>query len=140
MQAGGIPYAKPDGDQAAMLKSGRWKEAVQGYLASLAARWTNAFDANCYLYLSRAMDRFELSAHGDPVTLFRSAGLERALVIGVQSDLLFSVKEQQAVAESLAAAGVPTRFAPLPCIEGHDAFLVDLETFGREIGAFLRND
>ena len=39
----------------------------------------------------------------------------------------------------LTAAGVATRFAPLPCIEGHDAFLVDLETFGREIGAFLQN-
>jgi homoserine O-acetyltransferase/O-succinyltransferase len=51
---------------------------------------------------------------------------------------LFSVKEQQAIAGLLEAAGVPTRFAPLPCIEGHDAFLVDLETFGREIGGFLR--
>jgi len=56
----------------------------------------------------------------------------------VQSDLLFSLTEQQAVASALAAAGVATRFAPLPCIEGHDAFLVDLDTFGREIGAFLR--
>jgi homoserine acetyltransferase len=34
---------------------------------------------------------------------------------------------------------VSTRFLPLPCIEGHDAFLVDLETFGRHIGAFLQN-
>jgi homoserine O-acetyltransferase/O-succinyltransferase len=111
--------------------------AVQGYLAALAARWTNAFDANCYLYLSRAMDRFDLAAHGEPVALFRRAKLEEALVIGVQSDLLFSVSEQQAVAEHLQAAGVATRFAPLSCIEGHDAFLVDLETFGREIGTFL---
>jgi homoserine acetyltransferase len=39
----------------------------------------------------------------------------------------------------LQEAGVPTRFAPLPCIEGHDAFLVDLATFGREIGAFLKS-
>ena len=39
----------------------------------------------------------------------------------------------------LEAAGVTTHFAPLPCIEGHDAFLVDLGTFGREIGTFLRS-
>jgi homoserine O-acetyltransferase len=64
--------------------------------------------------------------------------LSRALVIGVQTDLLFSVTEQQAIAEALAAGGVATRFAPLACIEGHDAFLVDLETFGAEIGRFLR--
>jgi homoserine O-acetyltransferase len=113
--------------------------AVQGYLETLAQRFVSAFDANCYLYISRSMDRFELAAHGDPVTLFRRAALEQALVIGVQSDLLFSVSEQQAVAGYLEAAGVATHFAPLPCIEGHDAFLVDLETFGREIGTFLRS-
>jgi homoserine O-acetyltransferase/O-succinyltransferase len=113
--------------------------AVQGYLETLAQRFVSAFDANCYLYISRSMDRFDLSAHGEPVALFRRAELQRALVIGVQSDLLFSVSEQQAVAQYLTAAAVATRFAPLPCIEGHDAFLVDLETFGREIGAFLRD-
>jgi len=47
------------------------------------------------------------------------------------------VNEQRAVAGFLEAAGVGTRFAPLSCIEGHDAFLVDLPTFGAEIGAFL---
>jgi len=112
--------------------------AVQGYLETLARRFVSVFDANCYLYISRSMDRFDLSAHGDPVAVFRRAALEQALVIGVQSDLLFSVAEQQAVAAHLEAAGVGTRFAPLACIEGHDAFLVDLATFGAEIGAFLR--
>jgi len=112
--------------------------AVQGYLEALAQRFVSAFDANCYLYISRSMDRFDLGVHGEAVSVFRRAALSSALVIGVQSDLLFSVTEQQAVASSLAAAGVATRFAQLPCIEGHDAFLVDLDTFGREIGAFLR--
>jgi homoserine O-acetyltransferase len=112
--------------------------AVQGYLESLAQRWVNVFDANCYLYISRSMDRFDLGAHGDPVALFRRANLSSALVIGVQTDLLFSVTEQQAIAQALGVAGVTTRFSPLPCIEGHDAFLVDLKTFGAEIGGFLR--
>ena len=112
--------------------------AVQGYLESLAQRWVNVFDANCYLYISRAMDRFDLGAHGDAVALLRRAALESALVIGVQTDLLFSLTEQQAVARALETAGVATRFSPLACIEGHDAFLVDLATFGAEIGAFLR--
>jgi homoserine O-acetyltransferase/O-succinyltransferase len=111
--------------------------AVQGYLESLAQRWVNVFDANCYLYISRAMDRFDLCVHGDPVALYRRARLEEALVIGVKTDLLFSVTEQQAIARALEAAGVATRFAPLDCIEGHDAFLVDLRTFGAQIRAFL---
>jgi homoserine O-acetyltransferase/O-succinyltransferase len=111
--------------------------AVQGYLESLAQRFVSAFDANCYLYLSRSMDRFELNAHGEPVELMRRAQLEHALVIGVQSDLLFTIAEQQALVDMLQSANVPTRFAPLPCIEGHDAFLVDIRTFGGEIGPFL---
>lgn len=113
--------------------------AVQGYLESLAQRWVNVFDVNCYLYISRAMDRFDLAAHGEPVALYRRAALEQALVIGVKTDLLFSVTEQQAIARALEAAGVATRFAPLDCIEGHDAFLIDLRTFGAHIGAFLES-
>ena len=111
--------------------------AVQGYLESQARRWVNAFDANCYLYLSRAMDRFDLSAHGAPVEVLGKSGLEQALVIGVESDLLFSIAEQRAVARVLEAGGAATRFAPLQCIEGHDSFLIDIERFGREISAFL---
>jgi len=111
--------------------------AVQGYLESQARRWVNAFDANCYLYLSRAMDRFDLGVHGDPVELLGKSGPEQALVIGVESDLLFSIAEQRAVAEALQAGGAATRFAPLQCIEGHDSFLIDIERFGRELRAFL---
>jgi homoserine O-acetyltransferase/O-succinyltransferase len=113
--------------------------AVQGYLETLAQRFVSAFDANCYLYISRSMDRFDLAAHGEPVAVLGRAGLEHALVIGVRTDLLFSVAEQRAVASFLETAGVATRFAPLDCIEGHDAFLIDLATFGREIRAFLEN-
>lgn len=111
--------------------------SVQGYLEATARRWVNAFDANCYLYLSRAMGRFDLGAHGDPEQVLRKAGLEQALVIGVESDLLFSIAEQQAMAQALQDAGAVTRFAPLKCIEGHDSFLVDIERFGRELEAFL---
>jgi homoserine O-acetyltransferase len=111
--------------------------AVQGYLAAQADRFVNTFDANCYLYLSRAMDRFDLGAHGEHDTVLARARLEQALVIGVESDMLFSISEQRALARSLEKAGVVTRFAPLQCIEGHDSFLIDIERFGREIRAFL---
>ena len=83
------------------------------------------------------MDRFDLGVHGDPVALFGKAGLEQALVIGVESDMLFSIAEQRAVAQALQAGGAATRFTPLQCIEGHDSFLIDIERFGREIRAFL---
>lgn len=111
--------------------------AVEGYLESQARRWVNAFDANCYLYLSRAMDRFDLGAHGEPAEVLAKSGIEQALVIGVESDLLFSIAEQCALARAFEAGGAATRFAPLKCIEGHDSFLVDIERFGRELRHFL---
>ncbi len=111
--------------------------AVQGYLEAQAAKFVTAFDANCYLYISRSMDRFDLSKHGDPDEVLRRARLEQALVIGVESDLLFSITEQRAVARHLASAGATTWFRPLHCIEGHDSFLIDIERFGREIRSFL---
>src|SRR5205823_3446967 len=70
--------------------------AVQSYLDAQAEKFVHAFDANCYLYLSRAMDRFELNAHG--ADALSSAGLEFALIIGVESDLLFAISEQRELA------------------------------------------
>jgi len=111
--------------------------AVQGYLEAQATRLVSAFDANCYLYLSRAMDRWDLSVHGKHDAVLARSKIEQALVIGVESDLLFAIAEQRSLAKSMEAAGITTRFAPLQCIEGHDSFLIDIERFGREIRGFL---
>ena len=111
--------------------------AVQGYLEAQATRFVSAFDANCYLYLSRAMDRFDLNVHGKHDLVFVRSKIEQALVIGVETDLLFAIAEQRSLARSMETAGISTRFAPLQCIEGHDSFLIDTERFGREIRAFL---
>ena len=112
--------------------------AVEGYLEAQAERFTRVFDPNCYLYLSRAMDRFDLAEHGGSLAAaFTGTHLERALVIGVESDMLFPIHEQAAIAEALVDAGVNTRFARLPSLEGHDAFLVDIPRFDAEIRAFL---
>jgi homoserine O-acetyltransferase/O-succinyltransferase len=112
--------------------------AVEGYLEAQAERFTRVFDPNCYLYLSRAMDRFDLAEHGGSFTAaLIGSRLEQALVIGVESDMLFPIHEQAAIAEALSAAGVSTRFARLPSLEGHDAFLVDIPRFDAEIRAFL---
>ena len=112
--------------------------AIQSYLEAHARRFVRAFDPNCYLYISRAMDRFELAAHaGSDSTALARSGVAQALVIGVESDMLFAIGEQRSVASSFEAAGVRTSFVPLQCIQGHDSFLIDLDTFGREIRAFL---
>jgi homoserine O-acetyltransferase len=97
-----------------------------------------AFDPNCYLYISRGMDRFDLAKHGGTnVDALKRSRVEHALVIGVESDMLFAIAEQRSLAEHFRDAGVTTHFAPLTCIEGHDSFLIDIDTFGKEMQAFL---
>ena len=66
-----------------------------------------------------------------------AAGVEKVLVIGVESDFLYPIHEQAAIADAFEQAGVNTRFTRLPSIEGHDAFLVDIPRFDAEIRAFL---
>ncbi|MGQ0834284.1 MAG: homoserine O-acetyltransferase MetX [Gammaproteobacteria bacterium] len=112
--------------------------AVQSYLEVQAERFVRVFDANCYLYLSRAMDRFDLSQHrGSVRAALEPSGIEHALVIGVESDMLFPVHEQRALAEEFEAARIRTRFVPLPSIAGHDSFLVDIPRFDAPIRSFL---
>jgi homoserine O-acetyltransferase/O-succinyltransferase len=112
--------------------------AIQSYLEAHARKFVRAFDPNCYLYLSRAMDRFDLAAHGGShIAALTRSRVEKALVIGVESDMLFAIDEQARLAKSFEQAGAVTSFAPLDCIEGHDSFLIDLERFGNEIRTFL---
>jgi homoserine O-acetyltransferase/O-succinyltransferase len=112
--------------------------AIQSYLEAHARKFVRAFDPNCYLYLSRAMDRFDLAAHGGShIAALTRSRVEKALVIGVESDMLFAIDEQERLAKSFEQAGAVTSFAPLDCIEGHDSFLIDIERFGNEIRTFL---
>jgi homoserine O-acetyltransferase len=84
------------------------------------------------------MDRFDLAKHGGTnVAALKNSRVEHALVIGVESDMLFAIAEQRALAEDFKNAGVSTRFAPLDCIEGHDSFLIDIERFGKEMRSLL---
>ncbi|HEU4623257.1 MAG TPA: homoserine O-acetyltransferase [Steroidobacteraceae bacterium] len=115
--------------------------AIQSYLEAHARRFVRAFDPNCYLYISRGMDRFDLAKHGTSnAEVLARSGVEQALVIGVESDMLFAIAEQRALAEDFKKAGVATTYAPLDCVEGHDSFLIDIDRFGAEIRAFLDRD
>jgi homoserine O-acetyltransferase len=117
---------------------------IESYLTAHARRFTRSFDPNCYLYLSRASDWFDLAEYGgtpDPATAVRNAlakmKLERALVIGVETDILFPLEQQQQLADDLRATGTDTAFVGLDSPQGHDAFLVDTGRFGAAIGAFM---
>ena len=114
---------------------------VESYLEGHARRFVRQFDPNCYLYLSRSMDWFDLAEYGDgdAMVALGSVALDKALVIGVETDILFPLQQQEQLADGLRAGGADVTFAPLPSPQGHDAFLVDIARFGPVVGDFLGN-
>ncbi|MEN7343846.1 MAG: homoserine O-acetyltransferase [Pseudomonadota bacterium] len=111
---------------------------VESYLEAHALKFTGAFDPNCYLYLSRAMDLYDVADYGGSVQSgVARAGIKEALVIGVETDILFPLWQQQELAEALTASGADVLFEALPSIQGHDSFLVDMDRFRPVIGDWL---
>jgi len=113
---------------------------VESYLEAHADRFVGSFDANCYLYLSHAMDLFDAADHGagDLSAAFARMQAAKALVLGVDSDILFPSDQQQELAALMRGpAGADVAEAILPSKQGHDSFLVDLERFGSRIAEFL---
>jgi homoserine O-acetyltransferase len=112
---------------------------VESYLAGHARRFVRSFDPNSYLYLSRASDWFDIAEHGGGSVeqAFKRIDVERALVIGVETDILFPLTQQQQIADGLRANGAEVDFVALDSPQGHDAFLVDIPRFGAAIARFL---
>ena len=134
--------ARPDSDRFGV------EFAVESYLAGHARRFVRNFDPNCYLYLSRASDWFDIGEYsgregpphesGDGIGVaLRQIRIDRALVIGVSTDILFPLTQQQQIADGLRSGGADVDFVALDSPQGHDAFLVDIKNFGAAIGAFL---
>ncbi len=111
---------------------------VESYLEAHAAKFIGAFDANCYLYLSRAMDLFDVADHGGSLERGSSrVKLERALIIGVKTDFLFPLQQQEELANVLSEHVADLSFQPLDSIQGHDSFLVDMDRFRPALASYF---
>ena len=113
---------------------------VESYLEHQGQRFADVFDANCYLYLSRAMDQFDLAEHGAgslDAAFAKFRGVQRSLVLGAQTDMLYTIDQQTLIAEQLRRVGVEVEFHAFPSPQGHDAFLVDNARFEPVIAGFL---
>lgn len=115
--------------------------SVESYLENHAEKFSGGFDANCYLYLSRASDLFDFSQYGGSLrAAFARLVLERALVIGVETDMLFPPHQQRELAAGLAEVCKDTTHIELDCIRGHDSFLVEMDAFRPVICDFFESD
>jgi homoserine O-acetyltransferase len=99
--------------------------AIESYLNYQGRSFVDRFDANSYLYITDALDRFDASA-GYPslVDAFRSVQA-RFLVASFESDWLYPARESKALVAALQAAGRDVDYVQLPSILGHDAFLLE---------------
>ncbi len=111
---------------------------IESYLENHAVKFTGQFDPNCYLYLSRASDLFDVAEHGASVAagLARVAA-QRVRVIGVRTDFLFPIEQQRELAALLDRPGRPAELVELDSIQGHDSFLVDMDRFRPAVAAFF---
>ena len=113
---------------------------IESYLEHQAVKFQNIFDANCYLYLSRAMDWFDVAKHGEStLDAISKTKIEKALVLGVGNDVLFPPQQQKEIAELLSLSSTIVEYKELDCLQGHDSFLVDTSRFSKEIIKFIKN-
>ena len=113
---------------------------IESYLEHQAVKFQNIFDANCYLYLSRAMDWFDVANLGkSSLEAFSKINVNKALVLGVDTDVLFPPQQQKEIAENLSLSNVKVEYKELNCIQGHDSFLADTGIFAKEISNFIKN-
>ncbi len=106
---------------------------VETYLAHQGEKFCLQYDANSYLYISKAMDLFDLLPE-DPETEPSLLDIRSpALVIGASSDVLFPVRQQRELAESLEKAGFEVRYVEIDAPYGHDTFLIEREAVGGAI-------
>jgi homoserine O-acetyltransferase len=110
---------------------------VEGYLRHQGQSFINRFDANSYLYITRAIDQFDLvHAHGSLEAAFAPAEAE-TLIVGFASDWLFPPEQNRALALALLRAGKRASYAELATDLGHDSFLLESEELYQLVRGFL---
>lgn len=111
---------------------------VESYLRHQGISFVERFDANSYLYLTRAMDYFDLAAdYGGVLANAFKDTKTRICVVSFTSDWLFPTSESRAIVHALNASNARVSFAEIVTDKGHDAFLLDEPEFFAIVRGFL---
>jgi homoserine O-acetyltransferase len=112
--------------------------AVESYLHYKGNRFTERFDANSYLYITKAMDYFDLAnGNGSLAKAFERCAHIMYLVVSFTSDWLYPAYHSKEMVSALTAIGADVTYCNLQSTWGHDAFLLEVETMTRLIADFL---
>ncbi len=112
--------------------------AVETYLDYKGQTFVERFDANSYLYISKAADYFDLQKDYGSLTEAFANVKSRFLVVSFSSDWLFTPAQSKAMVEALAANRKDVSYCCIASPYGHDAFLLEPEVLGRFICCFLQ--
>ena len=111
---------------------------IESYLRYQGSIFVDRFDANSYLYITRAMDYFDLTSQfkGNLSKAFEKSKT-KFFIISFTSDWLYPTSENKEIVIALNACGADVRFTEIKCDKGHDSFLLDVPDFLDTIKKFL---
>ncbi|MXP40469.1 homoserine O-acetyltransferase [Altererythrobacter soli] len=111
---------------------------VESYLRHQGIAFTDRFDANSYLYITRAMDYFDLAEeHGGRLADAFAGTPARFCLVSFDTDWLYPTSESRHVVHALNAVAAPVSFVELSAPHGHDSFLLDVPALDRVVKGFL---
>ena len=111
---------------------------VESYLRHQGSTFVDRFDANSYLYITRAMDYFDLAEkHGGLLANAFRKTQTRFCVISFTSDWLYPTVESRTIVHALNAVAANVSFAEITSDNGHDSFLLEEPEFWKVLGGFL---
>ena len=111
---------------------------VESYLRHQGISFVDRFDANCYLYLTRAMDYFDLANQhdGDLPMAFKDSKC-KYLIISFSSDWLFPTSESRTIIKALNKVEADVSFIEILSDKGHDSFLLNVKEFHKTLKGFI---
>src|SRR5262249_19635890 len=109
---------------------------VESYLKYRGYKFVDRFDANSYIYITRAMDTFDLTQRGSLSTLFEGMRV-RFLVLSFTSDWLYPSYQSQEIVSALRGRNCDVAYCNLESRYGHDAFLVEVGEQTELVRGFL---
>lgn len=129
---------RPDGSKGAKSFAFEADFQVESYLRHQGSGFTRRFDANSYLYITRAMDYFDLAdEHGGHLAAAFGGTAARFCLVSFDSDWLYPTAESRHLVHALNAAGAAVSFVELSAPFGHDSFLLDVPALDRVARGFL---
>lgn len=111
---------------------------VEGYLQYRGDNFVKRFDANSYLYITKALDRFDIANGSSLEKVFRAASHVRFLVIAFKSDWLYPAYQSKDIVRACKQAQLDVSYYEISSTYGHDAFLLEVEEQEHFIKNFLR--